>query len=1519
MQQNLVGDNGPIAQAIEAAEQLFKPGLAAACGSSFEPTGPEEARAAVQRLGELFEELPGFVATAFDGARNSGTLITSDRLQGVAEIVQNADDVEASDVRFLLRPAEVLASHNGTPVRLEHVLGLATPWLSTKADDASAIGRFGVGLSTLQSLSSTLEVHCAPYHVRIGDPTVAPARPPELPSWLCEPGWTTMRIPLQAGTWRSRDLEDWFDGWDDSALLFLRHVARVTLLDPNGDTIRQLELARRTDENLMLGSELPAVSREHASAADGRSWAAYSANVPAPAGVSRANKATASITPIAVAVPFSPTEKGQIYAGLPVASTRSPLFASAQFDPLISRADFADTAWNQVLVNLVAELWSEAVLDLFGRDPQAAWHAIPLPHSREEEPSSPVVRALEAAVIEKARGAVASRLSFSVPEQGNINLSQLALEAKPLEGLLQESETAQLAGLSATLPSGVRDPAGRWRSVLEDWRSYRDDLPEPVSVERALDLVGDENRSASLAIALVAAALAERLGARLLELPCVISHDGRRLVPPTGNSAAAVSVEAAPLAEQLGITTLLHPAHLASTNGAPAVLAWLRECGALLDGSDDGEVVRRLAEAGRSGRPIGSPLSDEQVRALGDALERMTRNERAALGPDVGRAVRLESYIYDAGGHKKTGSARPVDAYLPRSIDRDPDSFAAAAGKSQGLVWLSDRYARTLRSQAGREGIGALRFLRLLGAATAPRLRPHPQLRQPYQNDSRQGLFKRVEGGPEARSSAMTERGADYTLEDHDSPDLFAVIADISRERRGGLRRKRAGALLVALGRGWDRRLSDFAEVDAVEGYYVWRPKGRIRAFWLAQAGDVAWLDDESGTARKPTALRVRTPGTEAIYGANSPDYLHKDLDQPSRRTLLAAVGVSSDPSRSELVERLRALRQASHEDEVSPEDQRHDSALVYRALARSLGAHTDSDLTENQLWAEFARHGLVLTDLGWLSPRNVLAGPPIFGRLRPFAPAIRGCEPLWRALRLRMPSPDDCLNVLREAAFRRQDAPDATEEAILLETMRTLAEHHARGNTVERRKLVKLALWTSIGWRRDRPVYATDDPVLAAGLGDRLPIWRPGGGLEQFQSLLEPLRVTAIRASEAEVIEPEHAANDLYLTELFRRAVELLRDDLQRNDPRLAERCTESWANLEAYVVKVHPSLALAVRVASGQKYDCDVKAKVDTARATVFVTEPAALARVDGGGRALAALFKGGARLVAQAWRAACDQAEEGIEVRSVELARERAARAEAELEAGSHLAEWRKSTAQKHRSLRSPDARPGGKTQSSDVAGKESRQRQQSPPATALRTLVEPQSLMLVDPMGREDNVSLSSASGTGGKAARSGLNEPKRGSRRPQNRIPLRGYSDVDREDVGFELLQMLLGTDQDDIVDLRTQRGVGADAVDQLDKFYELKVSAGSEPDQVTLTDSEVQRALTTPDFFLVVVSNIEGVDAQPTIRVVNDPLNNLRPTERGAITLSGLREATSLVYQFAPIDDQRPISEGENIRNALSP
>ena len=1495
-----------MARAKKAAELLFDAEDASTV-NVYEPRNPLEANAAVQRFGQLFKELPGTITRVLEAASGSANLLSSDRLQGLAEIVQNADDAGASRVRLLLTPTELLATHDGRPVRLHHVLGFATPWLSTKSTDASAIGRFGIGLMTLRALSATMEVHCTPYHMQIGEPTISPVDRPSLPVGFQDSAWTTLRIPLEVGSLSLEELVGWLDRWDDAALLFLRNLSHVTLLTPGGETIRELTL-RRSDHKVTEVDMSPvdgAVSRHQAVARDGRSWIVYSAEVETPEGLSRARKATGTKTPVSVALPLGPVQSGTVYAGLPVAPASSALFASAQFDPLTSRLGFADNEWNRALVPLVADVWSHAALDLFSRDPKVAWSAIPLVKTAEEENGWSVVKQIEEEVTHRARQWLASHLVFQVHGKDLFSLSKLAVESQPLEHILTETETAALAELPATLPSGVRDEPGRWRTVLDDWRCAGADIPEPVSVEQALELLRNEHRPVNTIIALAAVGLEHNLGENLLGLPCLIAHDGRRLVPPSADSPNAVAAAVTPLARQLDLVTLLHSAHMSDEEAATTVLNWLEESGALLDGYDDRELVYRLAAAGRSGCHLDSPLTDEQVRALREAFELMDPAERMEVGADVGRAVSLEAFTYD-GKRLKIISTRPVDAYLPRRIDREPESFAIAAEKTSGTVWISDKYADVLRSPAGRRGVGAQRFLRLIGAATAPRVRQHPQLKQRF-SDPRCGLPISIPGCPEARQNEMRKRQATYTLQDYYSPDLQAVAKDIAGERRKVHRRRRAAALLATLGRAWERHLVDFAEVESAYDRFYWQSRGHVYAYWLWQVGDIAWLDDESGAPRRPIELRTRTPGNLAVYGDDSPDFLHRQLYKPIRDAVLRSIGVSGEPNRSELVDRLRRLRDGEGEATLSSSELHREAAIIYKALAHDLIVTTSrSDLNSLQLRNAFQQgRGLLLTNVGWLPPRGVLAGPRIFRDYRAFAPQVQGAEPLWRALSLREPSPEDCLRVIHRIA-RKNREPDSKDETILLETLRALALHHRNENSVSHRRLSRLALWTSKGWVRDRPVYATDDPILAEGLRSKLPLWEPGGELEQFQPLLRPLRIEEIRTADAEVIEPKRSDPDPEATELFHRALGLLEEDLARNDPHLAAGIRVPWETLGGFDVRVHPSLSLRIRVGMdgpGKKYVSEVDAKVDAALGSIFISRSSVLPRVDGGGRALAALFEGNTRRLAHAWRAACDQAEAGIEARRIELARERdeRERAHVELEIESRTSTFREDTA----ATRGAGRRA---VKAKTLPGDGRRSRESGPKAIDLgppRTLVDPNSLGIVDQRGRIDK-------GTGTprrQGRRSGsLVDPVRVSTPPKNRSPLRNYSDKDKEDVGMDLVYKLLSSDRQDIVDLRSQRNVGADAIDSMDRFFELKVIAGAEPDRITLTNSEVQRAMSDDQFFLIVVSGIEGIDARPKIRIFVDPLHQLRQTYNGSITLSGVRNTESLVYEFAPDELEAALS-----------
>ena len=1505
-------DTQVITWAKEAAEQLFKARKGYAL-SLYEPTDIPTAQAAVRRLGQLIDDVDGAIADVLDAARDSGELLSSDSLQGISEVIQNADDVDATQVRLSLTPTELWLGHDGNPVKLSHVLGFAMPWLSTKGDQADTNGRFGIGLMTLRALSDTIDVHCHPYHFRLAKSALSPVDPQTPPRGLDEAGWTTLRVPLDRRGISQSELEEWLDRWDDSALLFLRSVTAVASLDPDGTTIRELSISRHDASKLLphCRNANTTVSKRRVEADDGRSWIVYSEDVPAPSGVSRARKATMETTPVAIALPQSQAASGQIHAGLPVARTRLNLFANAQFDPLTNRQDFSEDEWNQSLVPLVAELWTQAALDLFSQDPKAAWQAMPVPTTSEGDSASPFVQRLESAIIAIAREQVAAQVSFNVLGHGKLRLSQLATEAKPLEKILTPTETAGLAGLPSTLPFTARDLEGRWRQVLDDWRSAGANIPEPVSVEQALTLLGDETRSPTTTIALVAAGLEAGLNQPLSNLPCVIAQNGRHIVPPHKDSPEAVAASATPLAEQLGVVKLLHPVHLSGNSAARTVLNWLQQTGALLDEPDDLLVVRRLAAAGKASRPLETPLTDDQVQALREAFEQMEhRAELKELGPQIGKAVLLQAFQYDEKGRKKsqkvTVVARPVDAYMPSTVVGGTDSFTSAAKQSPGVLWLSNHYAKILRSPASHKGIGAQRFLSLLGAETAPRPRLHPQLVQRFTN-----LPKGLQDsqGPSDRSQTLSELGATYTLDDHDCPDLSAVIQDISLLRRNSKeRRTRATALLASLARAWESKLSDVAEVEAANDYYDWRKKGSIAAYWLWEARDVAWLDDESGRPRRPCELRVRTPNTVAIYGENSPDYLHKELYNQDWRTVLTALGVPSDPTRAELIARLKELRDSSNDEaRLTDEELKQETAVVYKALANSLStsnrARSIRRAEIDQLHHEFQQsNGLVLSNWGWLPPQSVLTGPSIFGQYKAFAPAIADTEPLWTTLGLPQHSFDDCLEVIGKIT-RKRSPLELSDESVMLETLRALASHvDANGVPQQARaRLRKLRLWTSQGWVRERPVYATDDLVLAEGLKAVLPMWLPGGEIEQFRPLLAPLRVEAVGAT-AEVVKPELATESVELSDFFRSAVRQLQDDLSRHEPELAKSARMSWEHLSQFSVHVHPSLRLQVTTGSeGTQalHECNVAAKVDQDRGTFFVQNPTELSRVDAGGRAIAALFDGNPRRLAQAWLTACSQTESGRVAQAIELAEQRNQREQEQTEQSieQRTANLQKGIVANHRNQNQPNGPSRAAPVAADTNGRADAAK--APTPDPRRVLVDLDSLMLVNPQGELENQKLTPHRRITRDAL---LTEPRLGTGNHQGGASIRLYTDKDRENLGMDLLRRVLSSDLDKVKDLRAQRGVGADAIDELERFYELKVHGGPEPDQVTLTNAEVARAHNTPDYFLVIVSDVEGADANPKVRLIVDPLHQLQPTDSGAITLSGVRSATNLLYNFAQIN-----------------
>lgn len=1340
----------------------------------FTPVDELEARLAVNELGRLFAAAPGVFTAALEGARSGAETLTSDRLQGLAEIIQNADDTGASFVRFQVADRHLLAFHDGAAVTLPDVLALSTPWLSTKGENARATGRFGIGLMTLRALSNVLDVHSGSYHVRLGQPTIS-AIDPSATSVLY-PAWTVLSVPLETDDLTTDSVGTWLDRWDESALLFLRTVRHVSILDERGSDLRSLSLSWRHEPEMRCsigGSDLR-VERRQATAPDGRKWLVHTAEAPTPGGVRRVRKAADATVPLGVAFAREPEDRHAIYAGLPLTTTQAPVWLNAQFDPVTSRTGLAPTPWNRALLPLIGDLWAGAARRLIKERPKAAWSAIPVATDyRSGNDPEGIVASLERLLLDRSRADVAENAELGL-DHGLVPITSIAVEDAALEGVIEPTEIAALAKLNYAFPIAARDRAGRWRDVLADWRAAGAPLARVVSVADALVLLGDLGRTATATIELASVAIEVGMAHRLPGLPWVTTSDGRRVVPPAAHSVGVLTVVRSPLAELLGVGVTLAPEHLASTKAARAVLAWLREVGAVIENPSDERVVRLLAAAGKAGERVLA-LSDDQLRSLRDAFEHLSPEDRASLGPNVGRAITIAAFRYDARGSITRENASPGNVYQSRAVDREPDSFAIAADKTAGLLWTDNRYAERLRSSLGRVGgLGAQKFLGLLGVERAPRLTPHQGNWERYA-DPRLGLGTGVKDEPKQRRLALRALNATFTLDDIDSPDLRAVVADIARERSPSKRRDRAGALLGSLGRSWDR-LADRADVDAAMDDHRWHVRGTTKAFWLWSVGATAWLDDTLGTPQPPLDLRLKTPGTIAVHGPGAPGYLRPEFDAPNRRDVLAALGVSGEPSVRDLIDRLRGLRA----NPGSETDGHVDAALAYVAIAdrlthRASGSH---DMGERELRTAFAEgNGLILTKIGWRAPTEVFAGPPIFRAHHAFAPQVPGADRLWRSLQIREPSADDCIKVIARIARARR-APDDADALVLLETLRLLAVRIAAPGGLSRsliRRLPSLPLLTSAGWSKDRPVYAVSDPSLLEGLKRVLPIWFPGGEVGQFEPLLAPLRIRRLSAANASVANPESGVRDPDATDLFGAAVRLLHEDLARNDPRAAAALVIGWDSLQGFDVRVDPDLRVRVDGPGVQKpVLVDTASKVDVASRVCFLRDARLLRQVETGGRAIAGLFPGvDPRQLSQAWLAACIAAEEGRTAKRLQLAEEEAAAERAQR--NREMAE-RADALGREIAGRQRKGATGGPKDKGKRAEQARTPTHEAPPPPRPRFLVDPDSLIVLNPEGRRGGTAPVSKA----RLDKPGpLPHPNRGGRPPRGAKSAPKFTELDK--------------------------------------------------------------------------------------------------------------------------------------------
>jgi hypothetical protein len=1465
---------------------------------------PQDSAAAavgVRELAVQLENLPKSIRAALQSARDNAGYLSEDRLQGIAELIQNADDLGATVVYVAVDPlnSRLLFGHNGTALTLHDVWALAIPWLSLKVTNDELLGRYGIGLSTLHSLSDVLEVRQGHFQVRLDSRTIG-----NLESAIQWPGYpnassgTVFAAPFSAGALAAEDVADWLTRWGEAGLVFLRSLSTITLVDEAGTEITRLHIEHGRDDELHL--EHGTALRRTITASNGRQWIVYVRRAPTPAGVTRAGKAQGLSTPVACAFPQFAGDVGHLHVGLPVRPIGLPFRIAAQFDPLANRRSIADTDWNLSLLPILSDLWHDAALDLFARRPSLAWAAVPLltEFADDERTTGRLREAIATHLLSSARRTFADALRLDGGE-GLLPLAELAYEAAELTDLLSAADVRQLSGRKGAVAATARSTDDRWRRVLDELRELGAETPALVDVESALHLLDDLGRPAEFVAALVAIAVKSELAGALSMYPCLVLEDGSRAVP-SGRRDLDVLLPAGsgPLWATLGMGSRLHPA-FGANSGWEDVREWLQGAGLLRATVTDTDALLVLSEAGRSGDRLAQPLTDQQIEAIRRALEDVDNTERLRLGEGIGQAVELDVVTYDASGNRIATHARPCEAYI---IEHDSASWSSAAGRTAGLKWLHRRYSLILRTNRGREGIASQRLFRLLGAETAPRIVAHPENEKRYVYEP-PGVWSHANGSPDRRTRLLADHGAAYTVQDWLARDLDAVLMNISKETDVQKRRRRAIAVLATLFGARDR-LDPYATVRAALDYQMWRDRGRVEAWWVSSAASIAWLTAENGTAAAPDALSIKSAVNIAFQGDDPGLYLDSTLDIELYRETLAKLGVAGDPTVRELMEKLEEIREGTLEDPVSAQNR---AAPLYQALMPHIRRNHLGEMPTRAARDRFGRgNGLIATARGWRRPSVVLAGPAIFGDLRDFVPAVSGTEPLWNLLGIPRPTAADARGVLGDLARQRRRL-DGDDRMVMLEALRLLSSASPE-QLAQVGELRRAAVWVGDKWLTKRPVYAISNPLIAEALKERLPIWEPGGTLSQFGSLIKRYGLTRLDYSQGQVLDAEMAMYDPDLSQIFSGAVGNLQADLAMSDQAAEASLTLSWETLAGFRVAVMPNLQVRlVEEAQGTDETMSLDAWLDPATETLYVTGGMAAAKPRAGGYAIASVFTEDSRRISHDWVAAWSGAEEGYQAEQIMTA----ARLDAEQkkERDEAIDQSLRDMSERGKAGRKGQ---GSKRTASFAAGGSSAE-PSAPKSKPPRLLVDPDELELRNDdgelVGQKPDAEGRSAQRPSGGLRRPDTSRPYQPSTRglgPQN------YTDAERQSVGMRLVRRVLGGDEQEIVDIRHQHNVGADAVDQLDNFYELKVQSGPIPDEISLTRAEYLLAQETKDWFLVVVGNVEQGSSEPEVRIIPNALHQLPMMPQGSVTLTGVRSAKALRYSFQkrpPDEEPQPSTD----------
>ena len=184
-----------------------------------------------------------------DGIKRLLTDLYPDNAHFIYELLQNAEDAKASEVQFILNTDSVEFEHNGSRLfSIRDVESITSIGDTTKKDDPTSIGKFGVGFKAVFAYTSTPEIKSGEYHFRIRDLVVpdteglSPRTFDDNRTHFLFPFDNSQKSPEKACT----EIEENLRQLGEGALLFLKNIRKIEyrLPDSKSGSLERIEKGR---------------------------------------------------------------------------------------------------------------------------------------------------------------------------------------------------------------------------------------------------------------------------------------------------------------------------------------------------------------------------------------------------------------------------------------------------------------------------------------------------------------------------------------------------------------------------------------------------------------------------------------------------------------------------------------------------------------------------------------------------------------------------------------------------------------------------------------------------------------------------------------------------------------------------------------------------------------------------------------------------------------------------------------------------------------------------------------------------------------------------------------------------------------------------------------------------------------------------------------------------------------------------------------------------------------------------